>query len=228
MDSVLVARNIEKSYSNRRNKLRVLKGIDLSVECGKAVFIVGPSGAGKSTLLHILGGLDKPDKGTVILNGADIYSLTDSRRADIRNNKIGFVFQFYHLLPEFTAVENVMLPALIQRKHTVSELRKKARILLDRVGLSERVNHRPAELSGGEQQRVAIARALINDPDILFCDEPTGNLDSNNGKMVYELLMGFNRNDGMALLVVTHQREVAMHTVKYCGIKDGILTGFMV
>lgn len=228
MNNLLIARNLNKSFYNDKKRLHVIKGIDVSLEKGEALFIVGPSGAGKSTLLHILGGLDKPDGGEVILDGVDIYKLPDKKRSSLRNQNIGFVFQFYHLLPEFSAIENVMLPALINRRYDIAKLREKAKDILSKVGLSERQDNRPAELSGGEQQRVAIARALINSPDILFCDEPTGNLDSKNGQMIYELIFNLNREEDITVLVVTHQKDFVDGADRCLGIKDGILAGNVV
>ena len=175
MSEFLLAHNLHKSYNNGGKTLHVLKGISLKVIKGKVLAIVGPSGAGKSTLLHILGGLDRSISGSVFLNGVDIYKLGDRQRARLRNRQIGFVFQFYHLLAEFTALENVMLPAVIKKAPIAKQ---KGQQLLEKVGLGHRINHLPSQLSGGECQRVAIARALINEPAIVFCDEPTGNLDS--------------------------------------------------
>src|SRR3989338_3973506 len=170
--------NLFKEYKLGLNTLQVLKGIVLVVNKGEMLGIVGPSGAGKSTLLHLLGGLDEPTKGKVLLEGKDISKQNDRQRAQLRNRCFGFVFQFYHLLAEFTAIENVMLPAILQNSESKSKIKEKASQILARCGLSQSLQHRPSELSGGEQQRVAIARALINMPQILFCDEPTGNLDT--------------------------------------------------
>ena len=227
MTNLLTAQGLHKSYKNGSKKLHVIKGIDVSVKKGEIIFIVGPSGAGKSTLLHILAGLDKPDRGEVILNGVDIYRLADKKRAGIRNKDIGFVFQFYHLLPEFSVMENVVLPGMIQQRGDILRLEERAKEILSKVGLADRVKHRPAELSGGEQQRVAIARALINSPDILFCDEPTGNLDSENGRVVYDLIFDLNRKDGISVIVVTHERHFMDRATRCFGIKDGILSDSM-
>lgn len=224
MNSLLVAQNLHKSYCNGGKRLHVIKGADISVEKGDVLFIVGPSGAGKSTLLHLLAGLDKPDEGKVILDGEDVYKLSDRKRSSLRNQNIGFVFQFYHLLPEFSAMENVMLPGLMKRGSDVAKLKKRAGDILSNVGLSARIDNRPQELSGGEQQRVAIARALINSPDILFCDEPTGNLDSANGRMIYELIFDLNKKEGITVLVVSHEAGYAEQAAKCMGIRDGILT----
>jgi lipoprotein-releasing system ATP-binding protein len=221
---ILEASNIKKSYSRSGNALHVLKGIDLKIEEGEIVSIVGPSGAGKSTLLHVLGGLDRPDQGAVNLDGENIYSLRDADRARIRNEKIGFVFQFYHLLPEFTALENVLLPAMIQmRQGTKKQLEGQGLDLLEKVGLKERVHHKPYQLSGGEQQRTAIARALVNKPRIIFCDEPTGNLDSESGDGVIRLLMELNKKNNQTLVIVTHDEQVAMRSRRTIHIRDGEL-----
>jgi len=224
---MLNARGIDKSYYAGGKKINAVKGADISVKQGEFVLIAGPSGAGKSTLLHVLASLDRPDRGKVILEGVDIYGLPDKKRAAIRNRKIGFVFQFYHLLPEFSALENVMLPGMIAGGD-IRKLRPKAEGLMSRVGLSGRTGHLPSELSGGEQQRVAIARALINSPEILFCDEPTGNLDSRSGGSVYELILDLNKTGGVTLVVVTHQKDFYGAPARRLEIKDGILTQGMV
>jgi len=227
MPDLLIARNLHKSFYNGKKRLHVIKGIDISVKKGEILFIVGPSGAGKSTLLHLLAGLDKPDSGEVILNDRDIYKLSDRKLSSLRNKNIGFVFQFYHLLPEFSAIENVMLPGLMRVGCDIARLKEEAADILSKLGLSDRVNNRPAELSGGEQQRVAMARALINFPDILFCDEPTGNLDSENSQAIYKLIFDLNKRENVTLLVVTHQRDFADSADRCLGIKDGILINTM-
>jgi len=227
-DVLIAAKNLRKSFANGRDKVDAVRGIDISVIIGEVLFIVGPSGAGKSTLLHILGGLEKPDSGEVMLGGESIYGLADKKQAVIRNEKIGFVFQFYHLLPEFTAVENVMLPAMIRPRSDFRESRKRAESLLSKVGLSNRLNHRPSEMSGGEQQRVAIARALINSPIVLLCDEPTGNLDSKNGKAIYDLIFSINKGENLTLAIVTHQKEFSANGDRCLGIKDGLLSKDMI
>lgn len=222
---ILEASNIVKSYFCSKNELRVLKGIDLTIKKGEIVSVIGPSGAGKSTLLHILGGLDQPNRGMVHFDGDDIYSLDDAARARIRNDKIGFVFQFYHLLPEFTALENVFLPAMIQQSHIKKkQLEEMGADLLGKVGLKGRSTHKPYQLSGGEQQRVAIARALINHPQIVFCDEPTGNLDSESGQGIIQLLMELNERDNQTLVIVSHDEDVAKRSHRIIHIKDGELT----
>jgi lipoprotein-releasing system ATP-binding protein len=222
--TLLTARNIHKKYQQGASALHILKGVDLDVLQGEVLALVGPSGAGKSTLLHILGGLDRPSEGDVLLEGKSVYTINDAERARIRNRQVGFVFQFYHLLPEFTALENVALPALITNgvaKPQPSLAR--AQELLEKVGLKDRVTHRPHELSGGEQQRVAIARALINTPKIVFCDEPTGNLDSQSGEAIIELLLNLNKVERQTLVIVTHDEKIAARSNRVVRIKDGKL-----
>jgi len=222
---MLEAKNLHKSYHNGNKTIHVLKGVDLSINSGEFVAVVGPSGAGKSTLLHILGGLDDPTKGEVIFEKENIYGLSDLALCKIRNERIGFVFQFYHLLPEFTVLENVSMPVLINagsgRKSP--ELKKDALELLGRVGLGERATHFPNQLSGGEQQRVAIVRALINEPALLLCDEPTGNLDSKTGEGIISLVKKINLERRMSVVLVTHNLELAKVADKLYHLKDGIL-----
>lgn|SRR3989338_2439593 len=221
---MLEAKDLHKIYKHAANPLAVLKGIDLKIHEGDVWAIVGPSGAGKSTLLHILGGLDKPTSGQVTLDGEDLYALNDGRRAKIRNTKIGFIFQFYHLLPEFTALENVMVPGLVKGDSQNDEaLRAKALDLLDQVGLVQRAMHKPNQLSGGEQQRVAIARALINQPKIIFCDEPTGNLDSESGQAIVKLLMELNAKNKQTFVIVTHNDAIAKIAKRTIRMRDGRL-----
>jgi len=220
---MLEATGVTKVYKTGSKDLQVLKGIDLKIEKGKFVSIFGPSGAGKSTLLHILGGLDEPTQGSVILDKQDVYKLSDKKRAQIRNKEIGFVFQFYYLLREFSALENVMMPALIKTgtRDKGQGARDKAKELLGVVGLQDRADHRPNQLSGGEQQRVAIARALMNNPALLLCDEPTGNLDSDSGKGIIDLLSKLNKEMGSTIVVVTHEEEIARTANAVLFIKDG-------
>jgi len=220
---MLEARNIHKTYKNGAKELHVLKGIDIKIEKGEFISIFGPSGAGKSTLLHILGGLDEPTGGEIFLDGEDIYKLSDKKKAEIRNKTIGFMFQFYHLLPEFTALENVTLPALIKDSQwsMVNGQFEKGRELLELVGLKDRIKHKPSQLSGGEQQRVAIARAIVNAPQFLLCDEPTGNLDSESGKGIIELLERLNKENNTSVVVVTHEDQIAKKAHKVFRIKDG-------
>lgn len=219
---MLRAENLYKIYKDGKINLEVLKGINLEIKKGELLCIIGPSGAGKSTLLHLLGGLDEPSKGRVLFEGKDLYSLAEEQRAKIRNKKIGFVFQFYHLLPEFSALENVLLPALIDATLN-SCANEKARDLLRLVGLESRMTHKPTQLSGGEQQRVAIARTLINDPDIIFCDEPTGNLDSERGAQITELLHKLNQEQGKTLIIVSHEEKIARIANRIVHIRDGKL-----
>lgn len=221
---MLEAINIQKAYNQHEAKLHILKGISLNIATGDVLSIVGPSGAGKSTLLHILGALDRPNEGSVKLEGQEIYKLSDRERSQLRNKKIGFVFQFYHLLPELSALENVCLPAMIRDNlRTPASLEMRALEVLDLVGLSKRATHRPNQLSGGEQQRVAIARALINNPKVLLCDEPTGNLDSETGQGIIQLLMKLNADNKQTLVVVTHDEEMAKLSHKSIFIRDGRL-----
>jgi lipoprotein-releasing system ATP-binding protein len=220
---MLQAINIHKIYKTGASELHVLKGIDLKVEKGEFVSILGPSGAGKSTLLHIMGGLDEPSKGSMIFEGRDIYRLNGGQRSALRNAKIGFVFQFYHLLPEFSALENVAMPALIKRSQGHKVTRSQAKKLLKLVGLESRIDHRPGALSGGEQQRVAIARALINGPRLLLCDEPTGNLDSGTGQEIIELVHRLNKEEKTTVVIVTHEEGIAARADKVVNIKDGRL-----
>ncbi|MFH1093611.1 MAG: ABC transporter ATP-binding protein [Candidatus Omnitrophota bacterium] len=220
---IIEAKGLHKYYKNQEAELHVIKGIDLSVPKGEFLSLFGASGAGKSTLLHLLSGLDKPSDGEVLINKQNLYTIRDKDRAFIRNRDIGFVFQFYHLLPEFSALENVMLPALIKGDR-VSEIKTKAHDLLKAVGLQARSTHHPSALSGGEQQRVAIARALINTPKVLFCDEPTGNLDSQTGGKICELLKNLNKNDGYTVIIATHSKEIADISTHVLFIKDGIIS----
>ena len=220
---MLITKDLHKIYKNGARELHVLKGINLQIENPSMVCIVGPSGAGKSTLLHLLGGLDKPTEGQITIDGVDLYSLKDAELSRFRNKKIGFVFQFYHLLPEFTALENVMLPALVANSKDRKVIMQKARSVLDRVGLIERLDHKPSQLSGGEQQRVAIARALMNDPQVLFCDEPTGNLDSKTGESICQLLCSLSQENKKSVVIVTHEEKIANRANKVFHIKDGII-----
>lgn len=220
---MLTARNIEKSYGN----LMVLKGVDISISKAEIVSIVGSSGAGKSTLLHILGTLDKPSKGEILLGGQRIDKLSGNSLARFRNKNIGFIFQFHHLLPEFTALENVCIPGWIAgRKKKEVEIR--ARELLKSMSLTERLEHKPDQLSGGEQQRVAVARALINNPSIIMADEPTGNLDSINGRELHQLFMDLRTQYQQTFLIVTHNEELARMSDRIIHMKDGKIVDAMV
>lgn len=206
--SLLVCENIVKEFGSEENRIAVLKGVSLSLEKGEAATILGSSGAGKSTLLNIIGALDPPSSGKVYLDGEDIYALNDRKISALRNRKLGFVFQLYHLMAELTALENVLLPARIMG-HEDAKARARARDLLCAVGLKDREKHFPAQLSGGEQQRAAIARSLINVPELLLADEPTGNLDRKNSENITELLVKLQKEMGFAMLFVTHNRELS-------------------
>lgn len=222
---MLRAKNLHKSFHNGKKELKVLKGIDLAIGKGNFVSVVGPSGAGKSTLLHILGGLDEPSQGEVFLEDQSIYKLNDSLLSRTRNEKIGFVFQFFHLLPEFNAIENVLMPAYVRMRNKAERiaLNEQAGALLHQVGLEERRGHFPNQLSGGEKQRLAIIRALINQPQLLFCDEPTGNLDSKTGMQIVELIRKISSENQMSVLLVTHNQELAALADRVYHLKDGNL-----
>ena len=224
-NTILKAVCITKSFQNtKKNKLQVLKNIDLNIEEKKISVIIGSSGAGKSTLLHIISGLDRPDSGEVIYGDTNIFSYSEDKLARFRNNNIGFVFQFHHLLPEFTALENVIIPQLIKgESYHKAEIRSKE--LLNDLGMTGRIEHKPAELSGGEQQRVAIARALANDPAVIFADEPTGNLDTRTGEVVWDFLMKLNKSDGITLAVVSHNESLLSSLDRVLHLKDGVLLG---
>lgn len=215
----LSARGLQRSFRIGGNRIQVLRGIDLDLAPGETVFLCGASGAGKTTLLYTIAGLETPEAGSVEFEGHSLYGLSGNALARLRNQRMGFVFQSYFLLPELTALENVQLPSLIGGKKTEA----RARDLLDRVGLKDRMDHLPAELSGGEQQRVAIARSLINDPSILFADEPTGNLDSKNGEVIITLLLDLAKADGRTLAVVTHDDQLAARGDRLVRIVDGHL-----
>lgn len=207
---------LEKSYGT----LQVLKGINLEIADRSVISIVGASGAGKSTLLHLIGTLDKPDNGKVLIDGTDLYTLSDKELAAYRNQNIGFVFQFHHLLPEFTAAENVALPAMIAGK-SKAEAMKRAEVLLDFLKLKERLTHKPSQLSGGEQQRVAVARALVNNPKLILADEPSGNLDSENASKLHQLFFDLRDQFHQTFIVVTHNNELAEMSDRKITIKDG-------
>lgn len=215
---LVTVKNVTKTFEHEGRSLQVLKGIDLEIGRGEMVTIVGPSGAGKSTLLHLIGTLDLPTEGQILYEGRDVTRLGSSDLAEFRNRSIGFVFQFHHLLPEFTALENVMMPGLIQGRRTYEA---RARQLLDEVGLTERLTHRPGELSGGEQQRVALARALLMEPKLVLADEPTGNLDSQTSASVHALFFDLNRRHGITFLIVTHSRDFAAMMPRQVSMKDG-------
>lgn len=212
--------DVYKSYDHDGRTLEVLRGIDLTIAAGELIAIVGPSGAGKSTLLHCMGTLDLPTKGTIRLDGQLATALSGRRLAALRNQAIGFVFQFHHLLPEFTALENVAMPGLVQGK-TLRDMTPRARALLEEVGLGARIQHRPGEMSGGEQQRVALARALSLEPKILLADEPTGNLDSTTSESIHDLFFRMNRERGTTVVVVTHNSAFAERMPRVVRMRDG-------
>ncbi|MDR3665509.1 MAG: ABC transporter ATP-binding protein [Ignavibacteriaceae bacterium] len=218
---MLKAVNLIKSFQTEKNvKLDILKSVSLEIESEKISVIIGASGAGKSTLLHLLGGLDRPDSGEVIFNNNNIFTLSDDKLAKFRNRNIGFVFQFHHLLPEFTALENTAIPQMINGV-SLAKASAKAKELLEIVGLSERLNHKPAALSGGEQQRVAVARALANNPSIVFADEPTGNLDSANSESIHKLIVDLRDKFQKTFVIVTHNAALVNLADKVFEIKDG-------
>ena len=220
---VISARGISKSYSNYGERIDILQQLDVDIHAGESMAIVGASGIGKSTFLHIFGTLSRPDEGDLLYQGENILRYNDSRLARFRNKSVGFVFQFHHLLPEFTAAENVMMPCLINGM-TSTKGRKLAESILVRVGLKQRLDHRVTTLSGGEQQRVALARALVLKPLVLCADEPTGNLDQEHSRQVHRLLLELNREMGMILVVVTHNLELAALMMRQTTLKNGKLT----
>src|SRR6266852_7368670 len=226
MGALLTATDLHKTYRKNADQVRVLRGVDLEVEAGEFVCVVGASGSGKSTLLHLFGTLDRPDKGEIHLEGERIDNLPSERRDQLRNQTFGFIFQFYHLLPELNTLENVLVPHMIS--HSLwswlgqrRALRRRGQELLDRVGLGHRLRHRPRELSGGEMQRAAIARALVNHPRILLADEPTGNLDSATGAEIIRLLRDLNRQDGLTIIMVTHNLDLVAGTDRVVRLTEG-------
>jgi lipoprotein-releasing system ATP-binding protein len=220
--ALIRVQNVFKSFVTDGKKVDVLRGIDLSVARGEVINILGASGAGKSTLLYILGALDRPTSGGVIHDGISLFTMGDRDLAAFRNRKIGFVFQFHHLLPEFTAIENVMMPALIARIKP-AEARPRAEAILDRLGLADRRDHKPGELSGGEQQRVAVARAILLSPDVILADEPTGNLDTKTGEEVHKVLMDLNRELKITMIIVTHNLKLAKRDGRSMILEDGMI-----
>jgi lipoprotein-releasing system ATP-binding protein len=217
---MIIVKDLHKSFPMGEQTLTVLRGIDLTIERGELIAVVGASGAGKSTLLHILGLLDRPSKGTVCFEGQDLFQLSEAAQAEFRNRRIGFVFQFHHLLPEFTALENACMPALIQRREA-EEVRQEAIGLLKDVGLGPRLQHKPGELSGGEQQRVAVARALLQKPDLVLADEPTDNLDTHTGDALFALMRELNKARGTTFVIVTHNDKLSAQADRILHMQDG-------
>ncbi len=219
---ILEAQDIQKSFTDGKSKVDVIRGISLQVKAGEFVSIVGSSGSGKSTLLHVLGGLDRPTSGQVMVNGQRFDTLSEAERGYVRNEHLGFVYQFHHLLPEFTALENVAMPLMLRKDTKFKEAKQQAEYLLERVGLSHRLTHQPGELSGGERQRVALARALVGRPKLMMADERTGNLDRKTAVKIFELLSDLRREFNMAMLIVTHDEQLAQSADSILHMQDGV------
>ncbi|WP_291258717.1 ABC transporter ATP-binding protein [Fusobacterium sp.] len=220
---ILRLENIEKKYSSNSEELHIIRNLNFVVEEGEFISILGRSGSGKSTLLNVIGLLDKIDSGKIFIDGKEVEALSETEKDSLKNQGIGFVFQFHYLLPEFTALENVMLPALLNNFDKKEEIERKALSLLKKVGMEERKSHKPSQLSGGEKQRVAIARALINSPKILLADEPTGNLDEETSEMIFKILKDINKNEKQTIIVVTHSKDLADISDKQVYLKKGVL-----
>ena len=216
-NSIISCEDVHRKYKLGKTSVKVLRGVNLMIEKGEKVFLCGSSGAGKTTLMYSLAGLERPEQGKIVIDGVDLYSLSRGAQSSFRNEKLGYIFQNYFLLPELTALENVMIPGMISKK----DVRQRAEVLLKAVGLEHRADHLPAELSGGESQRVAIARSMINEPQILFADEPTGNLDSENGREIIEILFELSEKSQTTLIIVTHDQELAKKGDRLILIKDG-------
>ncbi|HAK13571.1 MAG TPA: lipoprotein-releasing ABC transporter ATP-binding protein LolD [Acinetobacter radioresistens] len=221
-NTVLEARNIYKPFTDGKSTVEVIKGLSLEIKAGEFTSIVGASGSGKSTLLHVLGGLDRPTEGEVFLNGQRFDNLGEAERGFMRNQYLGFVYQFHHLLPEFTAFENVAMPLMLRKNTQFKEAKQQAEYLLERVGLSHRITHKPGELSGGERQRVALARALVTKPALMLADEPTGNLDRKTAVGIFELLSELRQELNMAMLIVTHDEQLAQAADSILHMQDGL------
>ncbi|MBW4018989.1 lipoprotein-releasing ABC transporter ATP-binding protein LolD [Moraxella osloensis] len=221
MTAILTGKNITKTYQDGKTTTNVLNHLDISINSGERIAIVGTSGSGKSTLLHILGGLDVPTSGEVWLHGQRINDLNETQRGELRNQYLGFIYQFHHLLAEFTAIENVAMPLLMRKAVPIAVARQQSIELLEKVGLGHRLTHRPGELSGGERQRVAIARALVTKPSLILADEPTGNLDYANAQAVFEILSELQKDFNTALLMVTHDRQLAQLADKQLALQNG-------
>lgn len=221
-DNIIKSSNLYKSYHDGQTSINVLNGVDLTIRRGERIAIIGPSGSGKSTLLHLLGGLDKPTKGQITIQSTDWQSLSEKSRCKLRNQQLGFVYQFHHLLPEFSALENTAMPLLLAGM-SVEIATEKSTAILEKVGLGARIQHKPSQLSGGERQRVAIARALVHQPQCVFADEPTGNLDQATAHTVFEHILTLNEALGTALVIVTHDKQLARRMDKIMQLQDGIL-----
>ena len=223
MSKILIIKDLCKTYQTGPQEVEVLKKINLELEIGENVVIMGPSGVGKSTLLHLIGGLDRPSSGEVLIDGENLFVLKDKDLALFRNKAIGFVFQFHHLLPEFTALENVMIPGMMYKGGDIPTIKDRAEKLLNEIGLADRLSHKPSELSGGEQQRVAVARALINNPKLVLADEPTGNLDRQNSQALYELILELNKKFDQTFIIVTHNEMMATQAERVVELEDGTI-----